>query len=129
MRTSRTAAIASLAASLAIATPILAAPAPARYFDLVNASHDSVTALAVAPAGEDAFREIDLGPPLRGGLTSTTVEVPEGGCLRDFRVALSDGRTLLYPGIDVCRYRQLRLSHRDGRAGSHAADRSLVGTP
>ena len=103
--------------------------APTRYFDLVNASHDSVTSLAVARAGDAAFDDIDLGKPLRGGVTSTTVEIPAGDCVRDFRLVFADGRVLVYPGIDVCRYRQLRLSQRDGRSGPIAPGRALVRVP
>lgn len=125
MRPYRIAAIASLFVPLIA----IAAPPPTRYFDIVNASHDSVTALAVAPAGGNAFRGIELDAPLRGGLTSVTVEVPEGACLRDFRLVFGDGRTLLYPGVDVCRHRQLRLSRRDGRSGARARDRAVVRTP
>lgn len=91
--------------------------ASTRYFDLVNEAHDSVTSFAVAPAGSGAFREVDLGGPLRGGLTSTTVDIAEGGCRRDFRVVFRDGRRLLYPGIDVCRYRRLQLTDKDGKPG------------
>ena len=59
---------------------------PARHFDLVNATFDSVIALAIAPADHDAFQDIALGQPLQGGLTSMTFDVPPGGCLRDLRV-------------------------------------------
>jgi hypothetical protein len=118
-----------LVAVLAGTSHAQAGGAPPRYFDLVNASHDSVTSFAVAPAGESAFHEIDLGVPLRGGVTSTTVEIPEGDCVRDFRLVFADGRTLVYPGIDVCRYRQLRLTRRDGRSGPAAPDQALVRVP
>lgn len=84
------------------------------YFDVVNAGHDSVTALAIAPAGSDAFQTVDIGKPLRGGVTEMTVDVPPGGCRRDLRVTFRDGRTLLYPGVDLCRHRALRLTSRDG---------------
>lgn len=105
-----------------------AAGAPTQYFNLVNASHESVTALAVAPAGSDAYARIELGPPLRGGVTSTTVEIPDGDCVRDVRVAFADGRTLAYPGIDVCR-NALRLQARDGRGDRSAATRVAADTP
>ena len=106
-----------------------AGDAPTRYFDLINASHDSVTSLAVAPAGGEAFHDVDLGSPLRGGVTSTTVELPQGDCVRDFRLAFADGRVLVYPGIDVCRHRQLRLTRSDGRPGPIAPSRALVRVP
>ena len=91
-----------------------AARRPARHFDLVNATFDSVTALAIAPADRDAFRDIGLGQPLQGGLTSMTFDVPAGGCLRDLRVTFHDGRTQLFPRIDVCRSSGLRLASHDG---------------
>ncbi|HVI59914.1 MAG TPA: hypothetical protein VM619_13720 [Luteimonas sp.] len=104
-------------ATLLVASSLAGAHArtPTRHFDLVNASFDSVTSLAVAPAGDSGFREVILGAPLHGGHNATTVELPDGGCLRDFRAAFADGRTLLYPGIDVCRASGLRLTSRDDR--------------
>ncbi|MHB1056327.1 MAG: hypothetical protein ACYC0F_00410 [Rhodanobacter sp.] len=86
-----------------------ATPRPRRHFKLVNATFDSVTALALAPAGSDAFDSIDLGNPLQGGLASMIFDVPGGGCLRDFRVTFRGERTRLLPGIDVCRSDGLRL--------------------
>lgn len=80
-----------------------------RYLELINRAHDSVTTLAVAAAGGDAFREIDLGAPLRGGGGSSTVEVPGEGCRYDFRFGFRDGRSLVYRNVDVCRARALRI--------------------
>lgn len=119
----------AVALFLSAATQAHAAGAPTRYFDLVNASHDSVTSLAVAPAGSDDYARIDLGPPLRGGVTPATVEMPDGDCLRDVRVGFADGRTLLYPGIDVCRHGGLRLQARDGRGDASRATRVASETP
>lgn len=87
---------------------------PARHFDLVNATFDSVIALAIAPADRDAFQDIALDQPLRGGLTSMTFDVPAGGCLRDLSVTFHGGRTQLFPHIDVCRSSGLRLTPHDG---------------
>lgn len=89
---------------------------PQRHFDLVNASFDSVTALAIAPAGHDAFQGIALGRPLQGGLNALTFDVPAGGCLRDLRVTFSGGRTRIFPRIDVCRSTGLRLTSWGGSA-------------
>jgi hypothetical protein len=89
--------------------------APTRQFDLANDTFDSVTAIAVAPAGTGTFQEIAIGDALRGGHTSITLDMPEGGCVRDLRVAFRDGRKLLYPGIDLCRTRGLRLRTGDER--------------
>ena len=114
MRTMRAAVPALLL--VAITAHANAERVPTRYFDLVNAAHDSVTSLAVAPAGSGAFRDIDIGGRLRGGLTSTTVQIADEGCLQDFRVGFRDGRALVYRDVDVCRYRQLRLTAKDGKS-------------
>ena len=91
-----------------------AVPRPARHFDLVNATFDSVMALAITPADQDAFQDIALGEPLQGGLTSMTFDVPAGGCLRDLRVTFNGGRTQIFPRIDVCHSSGLRLTLRGG---------------
>jgi hypothetical protein len=87
---------------------------PARHFDLVNATFDSVIALAIAPADRDAFQYIALGQPLQGGLTSMTFDVPAGGCLRDLRITFHGERTQLFPHVDVCRSSGLRLTPHNG---------------
>lgn len=89
---------------------------PARHFDLVNTTFDSIIALAIAPADRDAFQDIDLGQPLQGGLTSMIFDVPAGGCLRDLRVTFHGGHTQLFPRIDVCRSSGLRLAPHHGNA-------------
>lgn len=84
----------------------------ASNFDLVNASFDSVTALAVAPAGSASFRDVDLGRPLQGGLDALTFRMPAGDCLRDLRITFRDGREETLQAIDVCRTHGLRLDAR-----------------
>jgi hypothetical protein len=132
----RTIALAALSAVIATMPAVSAVCAPAermrtapRHFVLVNASHESATSFAVAPAGQESFEEIVLGAPLRGGTTSATVRLPDGGCLRDFRIAFGDGRVLLYPDIDTCRYQRLQLTHRDGRDSRPGPDRPVAGAP
>lgn len=129
-------AVLAVASAFAAAYATCAMSAPAedtrtapRYFDLVNASHESVVSFSVSPAGQDVYQDVVIDAPLRGGVTSTTVGLPDGGCLRDLRIAFGDGRTLIYPQIDVCRYRRLRLSHRDGRRAAGTSDRPVAATP
>ncbi len=110
--------IAVIAATLAAAMPAacahLAAPTGAAReiapFELVNATFDSVTGFAVAPAGSAAFHDVEIGPPLQGGLNRLSLELPAGDCLRDLRVSFRNGRVLDVPGIDVCRRHGLRLT-------------------
>jgi len=86
----------------------------ARHFDLVNATFDSVIAVAIAPADQKNFNDVALGEPQQGGLTSMTFDVPAGGCLRDLRVTFRGGRTQLFPHVDVCRSSGERLTARGG---------------
>ncbi|MDH5825022.1 hypothetical protein QFW77_18805 [Luteimonas sp. RD2P54] len=103
--------------ALAVAAPLVAGePRPLRRFELVNAAHDSVVSLAVATAGGGEFVDVALGPPLRGGGRAITVELPDGGCRRDFRIVFRGGRSVLYRDVDVCRHWRLRLTPRDGKS-------------
>jgi len=88
----------------------------ARHFRLVNATFDSVTAFAVAPAGSHAYVDASFASPLQGGLSSVTVSVPAGGCVRDVRVTFLNGHVESYPGLDVCRHSGLRLTSGGGRS-------------
>jgi hypothetical protein len=88
----------------------------ARQLRIVNATFDSVTALAVAPGGSGAFVDASFHAPLQGGLNSTTVSLPAGDCLRDVRVTFLDGRSETYPSLDVCRYHGLRLDSGGGKS-------------
>lgn len=109
-----------LAVSSAHATPVDPARRPARHFDMVNATFDSVTAVAIAPAGSDAFHDIPLGQPLQGGLDTMTFDVPAGTCLRDLRVTFEGGRSMLLHRIDVCHSHGLRLANGANKVGSKA---------
>lgn len=119
MRSTRSTALATMLAAMAFIVAGAAhagdARHAARHFDVTNATLNSVTALAIAAAGSEAFHDIALAEPLQGGLNSVTIDVPDGGCLRDLRVTFHDGQVLLYPRIDACRYQGLRLMPRDGR--------------
>lgn len=88
---------------------------PVHHFRIVNATFDSVTGLAFAPPQDPVFHDMKLETPLQGGLTSITVDVPGGGCLRDVRVTFRNGRALVYPNLDVCRHGGLRLTAGGGR--------------
>lgn len=102
--------------SVASALPAGAA-SPTRYLTVVNRSHDSVTALSIAPSGSsDAVLPLQLSKALRGGGGSTTVEIAAQDCRQDVRVLFRDGRTQMYRDVDVCRQRALRLQPlpRDG---------------
>jgi hypothetical protein len=86
----------------------------ARPYTLVNRTFDSVTAVAVAPAGDAAFDDIALGEALQGGMTSTAISMPAGDCHRDIRVTFRDKHQQTFPNVDVCRSGGLRLTATGG---------------
>jgi len=100
MRLIRTATIAALLFAAAAAQA--GAGEQTRYLDLVNRAHDSVTSLAIAPAGTDAWQDKPLGKPLQGGGDAATVEVAGQACLYDVRLLFRNGRALIYKDVDMC---------------------------
>lgn len=91
---------------------------PAPHLVVTNATFDSIAALAIASYGSDAYHKIDIGEPLQGGLNSITIDMPRGGCLRNFRVTFRNGRTRRFSQVDVCRNDHLRLTSGPSQTGS-----------
>jgi hypothetical protein len=126
MSIAHTLALVALLATASHAADARAEGTGTRYFELINASHDSVVSASAAPAGDGTFVPIAIAAPLRGGFTAATVEVSGAHCVQDFRIGFRDGRTLLYRDIDVCRSRGLRLGATDGRRGDGRANGVLA---
>jgi hypothetical protein len=84
-------------------------------FNLVNATADSVTHVAVAPSGSHDFQDVDLGTSLNGGLNATAVQLPSGPCLRDVQITFTGERVSRLNAVDVCRTHGLRLNTLQGR--------------
>ena len=82
---------------------------PTRYLELVNRAHDTVTAVSAAPAGSGAFQPMPLPAPLRGGGDATTLSVAGEHCRHDLQFTFRDGRSVVYPQVDLCRHRGLRI--------------------
>lgn len=98
-------------AALAVLLAATAAQAAdgVRYVELLNRANDSVTAVAIAPAGSGMFqpRPID---PVQGGGGATTVAVADAGCRYDLQVGFRNGRSVVYSNVDVCRGGKLVIS-------------------
>ncbi|HEY0332950.1 MAG TPA: hypothetical protein VGC74_04450 [Stenotrophomonas sp.] len=84
-----------------------AEPAP-RYLPLINHAFDSVVRLQAAPEGAP-LQSVALDRTLRGGGESQIVTLAGGACRYDLRFEFSDGRTLRYDSVDLCRYGQVRI--------------------
>lgn len=109
----------ALTLCLSVATQA-AASEPMRYLELSNRAHDALTALAVAAPGSDAFADIALGAPLRGGGDAATFRLAGAACRYDLRFTFRNGRSMLYPNVDICanrvRIRPLPHARSGGRA-------------
>ncbi len=99
----------SAVVALCLAAPAALAGDRVHYLELINRAHDRVTAVSAAPAGSQAWQELLQGEEVRGGGGAVTVQVAAGQCLQDVRVVFANGRRALYPGVDVCRHRGLRI--------------------
>lgn len=108
--------LAILATLLSTTTFQAGARSDTRYLELINRTPDSVTSFEIATAGSDIFRELSLGAALRGGGDSTTLEVAADSCVHDLRFVFRNGRTLIYQGVDICRYPRVHI-RRLPRAG------------
>lgn len=99
-----------------------------RYLELLNRAHDSVTSLAIAPSGDDAFRAVPLGGALPAGGGSTNIEIAGDHCRYDLRMDFRNGRTAIYRDFNVCRNRSLRIGKlpRAGETGKAAAEPLLA---
>ena len=94
----------ALTLAMICAMPAVAS-AQSHYLNIYNTAPSSIVAIATAPAGSRAFRELPLGgKPVQGGGDSTTVAFDgKADCLRDLRLSFADGRVLTHKGFNVCR--------------------------
>lgn len=97
--------------ALLIAIPLAPAHAGERthYLDLINRAHDRIVSVAATPAGGTVWNEVLRDVAVPGGGGAVTVQVAGGQCVHDVRVEFANGRSALYPAIDLCRHRGLRI--------------------
>ena len=91
-----------------LATIPAIASAQTYYLDIYNTAPESLVSFAQARAGSGAFHPIVLADhPVQGGGDSVIVAFhkADGGCLRDLRLTFADGRTLIHPRFNICRFR------------------------
>lgn len=87
--------------SVAVAVPVY-------YVDAVNGAASSVAALSAAVPGGSRWERLAVDyRSLQANSATTQALHHEGGCRRDFRVDVVDGRQMTVRGFDVCRNRSL----------------------
>lgn len=103
----RLSALVLLAASMTAFTAI--AGERTHYLDLINRAHDRIVSVAATPAGGTVWNELLSDAAVPGGGGAVTVQVAGEHCVHDVRVEFANGRSALYPAIDLCRHRGLRI--------------------
>ena len=88
-----------------------------RYLDLINRAHDRIVSVAATPAGGTAWNELLHEETIPGGGGAVTVQLASDQCVHDLHVAFATGRRALYPALDLCRYRGLRVQPLPARNG------------
>lgn len=106
--------------SLSVAIAPAAAAEPVRYLELSNRAYDALTSLAVAAPGSGAFREVALHAPLLGGGDAATFPLAGTACRYDLRFTFRNGRSMLYPDVDVCAHRVRIRPLPHAQSGGHA---------
>lgn len=101
----------SVLALFAILAPVAHAQAGERthYLYLVNRAHDRIVSVATTPVGGASWKELLHGGTLGGGGDTATVQLASDRCLHDVKVEFANGRRALYPALDLCRHRGLRI--------------------
>ena len=107
----------SVIALLATALSIADAQAGERthYLYLVNRAHDRIVSVATAPVGGVTWNELLHGGTVAGGGDAVTVQLAADQCVHDVRVDFVNGRRALYPALDLCRHRTLRVQRLPAR--------------
>jgi hypothetical protein len=101
----------SVIALLVAASPIASVHAGDRthYLYLVNRAHDRVVSVATMPAGGASWSELLHGGTITGGGDAVTVQLASDQCVHDVKVEFVNGRRAVYPAVDLCRHRGLRI--------------------
>lgn len=92
-----------LALSFVCPLVVAAATKDLRVVEIMNDTRSQIVSFAEAPAGSGRWRTIEFTDrPFDYGLAFTLAWHDNGGCLRDFRTELSDGRRIDVRGFNLC---------------------------
>ena len=103
--------ILTAAGALAVAMSPVPASAQAGDFAIVNATGIDMTGLAVRRFGTNQWLPLTVAPvPLAksGGRGAATFQNQD--CAFDLRATLPDGRTVVWPGVNLCQVKVVRLN-------------------
>ena len=105
---------------IALAAAIAASSAPAvaqsGNFTIVNATSIDFTGLAVRRFGTNQWLPLTVSPsplPVAGRGAAT---FKDEDCAFDLRATLPDGRTVVWPGVNLCQVKVVTLNQKAGGA-------------
>jgi hypothetical protein len=105
---------------LLVAAAFAASPAPALAqagsFTLVNATGIDFTGLSVRQFGSSEWVPLTVSPvPLRNAARGAA-NFKHDECAFDLRATLPDGRTVIWPGVNLCQVKVVTLNQKAGGA-------------
>lgn len=105
---------------IVVAAAFAAAPAPslaqAGNFTIVNATGIDFTGLAVRRFGTSQWLPLTVSPvplPVAG---RGAADFKDEDCAFDLRATLPDGRSVVWPGVNLCQVKVVRLNQKAGGA-------------
>ena len=99
-----------LALAAAVALPPTAVLAQAGNFTIVNATSIDMTGLAVRRFGTAEWRPLVVAPVPIVKSGRGAAKFKDEDCAFDLRATLPDGRTVLWPGVNLCQAKVVRLN-------------------
>ena len=98
------------ALAAAVALPSTAVQAQAGNFTIVNATTIDMTGLAVRRFGTAEWRPLVVAPAPIVKSGRGAAQFKDEDCAFDLRATLPDGRTVLWPGVNLCQAKVVRLN-------------------
>lgn len=102
-----------LALAAAVALPPTAVLAQAGNFTIVNATNIDMTGLAVRRFGTAEWRPLVVAPVPIVKSGRGAAKFKDEDCAFDLRATLPDGRTVLWPGVNLCQAKVVRLNRNE----------------
>ena len=101
---------------VAVAAAVAASPAPAlaqvNNFTIVNATGIDFTGVAVRRFGTSQWLPLTVSPvPLRNSARGSA-DFKDEDCAFDLRATLPDGRTVVWPGVNLCQVKVVTLNQK-----------------
>ena len=93
-----------------------AAPAQAGNFTIVNATNIDFSGLSVRRFGTNQWLPLTVSPVPLPVAARGAASFKDEDCAFDLRATLPDGRTVVWPGVNLCQVKVVTLNQKAGGA-------------